>query len=99
MHVPLGEPGLEILPGKDADAHAADDPSGKDTNRLNGAWTGGLPRGDWTRMDPLPGAITVNIGNMLMRLSDGLLHSTYHRVRAPLPDEEPVMPCLSVNLG
>ncbi|KAK9915336.1 hypothetical protein WJX75_007797 [Coccomyxa subellipsoidea] len=84
-----GEPGLEILPGKDADAHAADDPSGKDTNRLNGAWTGGLPRGDWTRMDPLPRAITVNIGNMLMRLSDGLLHSTYHRVRAPLPDEEP----------
>ncbi len=83
-----GEPGLEILPGKDAEAHAADDPSGKDAQRLNGAWTGGLPRGDWTRMDPLPGAITVNIGNMLMRLSDGLLHSTYHRVRAPLPGEK-----------
>ena len=38
-------------------------------------------------MDPIPGAITVNIGNMLMRLSDNLLKSTYHRVRAPLPDE------------
>ncbi|EIE19347.1 Clavaminate synthase-like protein [Coccomyxa subellipsoidea C-169] len=84
-----GEPGLEILPGKDADAHAADDPSGKDATRLNGAWTGGLPRGIWTRMDPLEGAITVNIGNMLMRLSDGLLLSTYHRVRAPLPEEQP----------
>ena len=29
----------------------------------------------------------VNIGNMLMRLSDNLLKSTYHRVRAPLPCE------------
>lgn len=82
-----GEAGLEILPGKDADRHASDDPSGKDTYGLNGAWTGGIPQGRWTRMDPIPGAITVNIGNMLMRLSDNLLKSTYHRVRAPLPDE------------
>ena len=58
----VGEPGLEILPGKDALSHAADDPSGKDVQRLNSAWTGGLPQGVWTRMDPLPGAVIVNIG-------------------------------------
>ena len=58
-----GEPGLEILPGKDASSHAADDPSGKDAQHLNSAWTGGLPQGVWTQMDPLPGAITVNIGD------------------------------------
>ena len=83
----VGEAGLEILPGKDATRHASEDPSGKDAYGLNSAWTGGLPQGKWTRMDPLPGAITVNIGNMLMRLSDNLLKSTYHRVRAPLPGE------------
>ena len=44
--------------------------------------TGGIPQGKWTKMDPIPGAITVNIGNMLMRLSDNRLKSTYHRVRA-----------------
>ncbi len=77
-----GEPGLEILPGKDAERHAVNDPSGKDSYGLNGAWTGGIPQGKWTKMDPIPGAITVNIGNMLMRLSDNKLKSTYHRVRA-----------------
>ena len=40
-----GEPGLEILPGKHADVQASDDPSGKDTYGLNGAWSGGLPQG------------------------------------------------------
>ena len=78
----VGEPGLEILPGKDAEQHAVNDPSGKDSYGLNGAWTGGIPQGKWTKMDPIPGAITVNIGNMLMRLSDNKLKSTYHRVRA-----------------
>ena len=45
-------------------------------------YAGGIPQGKWTKMDPIPGAITVNIGNMLMRLSDNKLKSTYHRVRA-----------------
>lgn len=33
-------------------------------------------------MDPVPGAITVNIGNMLMRLSSDKLKSMYHRMQA-----------------
>jgi 2OG-Fe(II) oxygenase superfamily len=32
---------------------------------------------------PLEGAITVNIGDILMRWSDDTLKSTYHRVRVP----------------
>lgn len=32
---------------------------------------------------PLEGAITVNIGDILMRWSDDVLKSTYHRVRTP----------------
>ncbi|KAK9796266.1 hypothetical protein WJX73_008902 [Symbiochloris irregularis] len=82
-----GEGGLEILPGRDATVHASTDPSGKDKGGLNSAWTGGIPEGKWTRMDPIAGAITVNIGNMLMRYSDEKLKSTYHRVRGPLPGE------------
>lgn len=41
----------------------------------------------WTSVDPTPGTITCNIGDMLMRWSDGQLPSTLHRVRMPRPDE------------
>jgi len=37
----------------------------------------------WTDVDPLPGVITCNIGDMLMRWSDDKLLSTLHRVRMP----------------
>ena len=57
--------------------------------------TGGIPQGKWTKMDPIPGAITVNIGNMLMRLSDNKLKSTYHRVRALEEGESSVREMLS----
>lgn len=72
------------------------DPSGKDSYGLNGALTGGIPQGKWTKMDPIPGAITVNIGNMLMRLSDNKLKLTYHRVRAL--EEGEVSVCLQLLL-
>lgn len=39
--------------------------------------------GDWTPVEPVPGAITVNIGDMLMRWSDDKLKSTLHRVLYP----------------
>ena len=37
----------------------------------------------WVAVPPLQGAITCNIGDMLMRWSDDQLVSTFHRVRAP----------------
>ena len=42
---------------------------------------------EWTSVEPLPGVITCNIGDMLMRWSDDELQSTLHRVRMPKPDE------------
>ena len=41
----------------------------------------------WTSVDPTPGTITCNIGDMLMRWSDDQLPSTLHRVRMPQADE------------
>jgi isopenicillin N synthase-like dioxygenase len=41
----------------------------------------------WTDVPPLPGVITCNIGDMLMRWSDDTLLSNLHRVRMPKPDE------------
>ena len=41
----------------------------------------------WTPLDPKPGCLTVNIGDGLTRWTDGLLKSTYHRVRTPGPGE------------
>jgi isopenicillin N synthase-like dioxygenase len=41
----------------------------------------------WTDVEPLPGVITCNIGDMLMRWSDDQLPSTLHRVRMPRADE------------
>ncbi|MFC7735280.1 isopenicillin N synthase family dioxygenase [Roseomonas sp. GCM10028921] len=41
----------------------------------------------WTNVEPLPGVITCNIGDMLMRWSDDQLQSTLHRVRMPQADE------------
>ena len=37
----------------------------------------------WVSFDPVPGAITINIGDSLQYWSDGALKSTYHRVRCP----------------
>lgn len=41
----------------------------------------------WTSIAPQEGLITCNIGDMLMRWSDDLLPSNFHRVRSPLPGE------------
>lgn len=42
---------------------------------------------EWTDVPPLPGVVTCNIGDMLMRWSDDQLQSTLHRVRMPREDE------------
>lgn len=42
---------------------------------------------EWTDVPPLPGVVTCNIGDMLMRWSDDQLQSTLHRVRMPRQDE------------
>lgn len=41
----------------------------------------------WIPVDPVEGAIAVNIGDMLARWSDGKLYSNLHRVRMPLSGE------------
>lgn len=58
-----GQPGLQVLPGAEADQQV------------------------WTPVHPSDDAITCNIGDMLMRWSDDLLPSNFHRVRAPRTGE------------
>ena len=41
----------------------------------------------WFDVDPVPGAITCNLGDALQYWTDGRLKSTYHRVRVPRPGE------------
>jgi isopenicillin N synthase-like dioxygenase len=41
----------------------------------------------WTDVEPKPGVVTCNIGDMLMRWSDDRLLSTLHRVRMPAQNE------------
>ena len=42
---------------------------------------------EWTSVQPSEDAITCNIGDMLMRWSDDLLPSNFHRVKSPGPAE------------
>ena len=49
----------------------------------------------WHPCPPLPGKISINIGDPLQFMSDGLLKSNYHRVRMPKagePGENKVRP-------
>ena len=42
----------------------------------------------WVTVDPVPGGIAVNVGDMLGRWSDGRVLSNLHRVRMPVSAEE-----------
>lgn len=42
--------------------------------------------GEWLAVNPPPGALVVNIGDMLQRLTNHVLPSTSHRVVNPAPD-------------
>lgn len=41
----------------------------------------------WVPVDPVPGAVTVNVGDMLGRWSDGRVLSNLHRVRMPAGED------------
>jgi len=41
----------------------------------------------WLRVDPVPGGVAANVGDMLGRWADGRLLSNLHRVRMPTPEE------------
>lgn len=71
-----GDIGLEIAPGKEVD----DNP---DLREIGNIWNTVPTAREWTPLDPLPGCITVNIGDGLAFWTDGQYKSTYHRVRAP----------------
>jgi isopenicillin N synthase-like dioxygenase len=49
-------------------------------------------QGGWLKVEPAPGAITVNIGDMLEHWSDRRLRSNLHRVVAPLSEAGHVQP-------
>ena len=36
--------------------------------------------GDWVRVDPVPGALVVNLGDLVVNWTNGLYHSSLHRV-------------------
>jgi isopenicillin N synthase-like dioxygenase len=42
--------------------------------------------GRWIPVSPRPGELVINIGDMLQRLTNGVLRSTSHRVVNPTPD-------------
>lgn len=41
--------------------------------------------GEWTPVEPIPGALVVNLGEMLEVATEGYLAATIHRVQAPPP--------------
>ncbi len=45
-----------------------------------------LADGRWLAVAPQPGELVVNVGDMLQRLTNGVLKSTTHRVRNPAPE-------------
>ena len=72
-------PGLEIQPPPGAQLRA-----GADIGDIDG---GGDGRGGWVPVEVPPGAVIVNVGDLLERVSGGRKwRSTPHRVRAPRGD-------------
>jgi isopenicillin N synthase-like dioxygenase len=43
-------------------------------------------QGEWLPANPAPGSLVVNVGDMLQRLTNGVLRSTPHRVVNPPRD-------------
>ena len=58
MYIAAGDTGLEIAPGKDVD----DNPALKEIGNI---WNTVPTARHWTPLDPIDGAITVNIGDGL----------------------------------
>jgi isopenicillin N synthase-like dioxygenase len=81
---------LHYPPFADAPAGALREGAHEDINLITlllGAEEAGLELldrdGQWLAVDPPPGALVVNIGDMLQRLTNHVLPSTSHRVRNP----------------
>lgn len=81
LHYPPidGEPGSHVRAGAHEDINAI--------TLLLGAEEAGLELltrdGRWIPVSPKPGELVVNIGDMLQRLTNGVLRSTSHRVANP----------------
>lgn len=87
LHYPPAEfagPGLRAGPHEDINA----------ITLLLGAEEAGLElltrEGDWLAVNAPPGAVVVNIGDMLARLTNDVLPSTTHRVVNPAPERRGV---------
>jgi isopenicillin N synthase-like dioxygenase len=84
LHYPPieGEPGTNVRAGAHEDINTI--------TLLLGAEEAGLQLltkdGRWIPVSPKPGELVVNIGDMLQRLTNGLLRSTTHRVVNPPPE-------------
>ena len=84
LHYPPieGEPGSNVRAGAHEDINTI--------TLLLGAEEAGLELltkdGRWIPVAPKPGELVVNIGDMLQRLTNGLLRSTTHRVVNPPPE-------------
>ena len=84
LHYPPieGEPGSHVRAGAHEDINAI--------TLLLGAEEAGLELltkdGRWIPVSPKPGELVVNIGDMLQRLTNGVLRSTSHRVVNPSPE-------------
>ena len=84
LHYPPieGEPGNNVRAGAHEDINTI--------TLLIGAEEAGLELltkdGRWIPVSPKPGELVVNIGDMLQRLTNGVLRSTTHRVANPPPE-------------
>ncbi len=84
LHYPPieGEPGSNVRAGAHEDINTI--------TLLLGAEEAGLQLltkdGRWIPVSPKPGELVVNIGDMLQRLTNGILRSTTHRVVNPPPE-------------
>ncbi|MGZ8282323.1 MAG: isopenicillin N synthase family dioxygenase [Allosphingosinicella sp.] len=84
LHYPPipGEPGSHVRAGAHEDINTI--------TLLLGAEEAGLEllnqEGQWIPVSPKPGELVVNIGDMLQRLTNGVLRSTSHRVVNPPPE-------------
>ena len=74
-----------------ADSTGLELAAGKDGKAVSDSGNGHYAVESWTPCPPMPGCITVNVGDPLQFWSDGVLKSNFHRVRMPRPDESQVL--------
>jgi isopenicillin N synthase-like dioxygenase len=86
----LHYPPIQGEPGSNVNVRAGAHEDINTITLLLGAEEAGLELltkdGRWIPVAPKPGELVVNIGDMLQRLTNGLLRSTTHRVVNPPPE-------------